>query len=28
VTETIDGRDILSQLRLWTPAGGAKARAN
>jgi len=28
VTETAAGRDILSQLRLWTPAAGAKARAN
>jgi peptide/nickel transport system substrate-binding protein len=27
VTETAAGRDILSQLRLWTPAG-AKGRAN
>jgi peptide/nickel transport system substrate-binding protein len=28
VTETTAGRDILSQLRLWTPAAGAKGRAN
>jgi ABC-type oligopeptide transport system substrate-binding subunit len=28
VTETTAGRDILSQLRLWTPAAAAKGRAN